>query len=157
MGTLEDVQDRDRVTQTAIARVTEAVKRDTFHPTDQGLSDIHMAVDMAKSAVREEMAGLRKVLQKLVDLDTETKLRMEERERRPPPDLADLLFPLPPSPPSTGLARARGPAIALPGRPIPMGEPTRPPPEAFGRYAAPPPPSDLDERREEWRRKHGLE
>jgi len=172
MGTLEDVQDRDRVTQTAIARVTEAVKRDTFHPTDQGLSDIHMAVDMAKSAVREEMAGLRKVLQKLVDLDTETKLRMEERERRPPPDLADLLFPLPPSPPSTGLARARGPSIALPGGPIPMrggwpmqqaekayrtGEPTRPPPEAFGRYAAPPPPSNLDERREEWRRKHGLE
>jgi len=179
MGTLEDIQDRDRETQAAIAAVTEAVNRDTFHPTDQGLGQIHMAVDRAKSAVRVEMAALKAVLAKLEALDTETKLRLQERadiaarrrlEHRATPEYVRSAAELDES--AQRLARARGPSIALPGGPIPMrggwpmqqaekayrtGEPTRPPPEAFGRYAAPPPPSGLDERREEWRRKHGLE
>jgi len=79
MGTLEDIMDRDRETQAAIARVNEAVKRDTFNPTDQGLHDIHIAVDAAKTAVRVEQASLRAVLAKLEALDAETMARLRER------------------------------------------------------------------------------
>ncbi len=82
MGTLEDIQEADRETQQAVARVTEAARQLAYHGTDQDLSDTHMAVDAAKSAIRQEQALLRQVLQRLEAIDDDVKSRKNARRER---------------------------------------------------------------------------
>ncbi len=82
MGTLEDIQEADRETQQAVARVTEAARQLAYHGTDQDLSDTHMAVDAAKSAIRQEQALLRQVLQRLEAIDADVKSRRNARRER---------------------------------------------------------------------------
>ena len=80
MGTLEDVQEKDRVTQRALLMVREVQKNDAHRPSVDTALGVHNRVSDALAAVRDEMVLLRQVAKKLEEMDEEVKLRLEERQ-----------------------------------------------------------------------------
>ena len=155
MGTLEDVQEQDHDTQVALHLVREAAKDEAFHSSLDTAVALRRAITHALGEINDEVKMLGRVKETLNKMDLDIRITGTERERQ-----ARVPAPIGFAPTSAGVH-----AYGAPPEREPISEsrrifghsgPERPgmyvPPEAMGRYRAPPPPSD--ERFEEWRRKH---
>jgi cyclopropane fatty-acyl-phospholipid synthase-like methyltransferase len=82
MGTLEDVVERDRLTQAALQRLRDAQLEDATNPTIENAQRLRSAHAIASVAVAEERAFLRQVHDRLGSLGREIIVVIEGRRRR---------------------------------------------------------------------------